>query len=71
MMSTWKRRKGQNYNTAQQTGCKGTSLAVQSLGFCISTVWGTGSVPGQGTKIPKVIWHCQKKNPKQYVNCKV
>ena len=28
-------------------------LAVQWLGLCASTAGGTGSVPGQGTKIPK------------------
>ena len=30
----------------------GTSLVVQCLGLCVSNAWGTGSVPGLGTKIP-------------------
>ena len=30
----------------------GTSLAVQWLRFCASTAGCTGSIPGQGTKIP-------------------
>ena len=30
---------------------QGTSLAVQWLGLCASTAGGTGSIPGQGTKI--------------------
>ena len=32
----------------------GTSLMVQWLGFCTSTTAGTGSIPGQGTKILQV-----------------
>ena len=31
---------------------QGTSLAVQWLRLCTSTAGGTGSIPGQGTKIP-------------------
>ena len=30
----------------------GTSLAVQWLRFCASNAWGTGSIPGWGTKLP-------------------
>ena len=30
---------------------EGTSLVVQWLGLCASTAGGTGSIPGQGTKI--------------------
>ena len=29
----------------------GTSLVVQCLGLCVSNAWGTGSVPGLGTKM--------------------
>ena len=39
----------------------GTSLAVQWLGLCASIARGTGSNPGQGTKIPQATWHSQKK----------
>ena len=31
----------------------GNSLAVHWLGLCASTAGGTGSIPGQGTKIPR------------------
>ena len=34
-----------------QKGAKGTSLAVQWLGFCASTAGGTSSIPDQVTKI--------------------
>ena len=40
----------------------GTSLAVQWLKLCISTAGGTGSIPGQGTKIPHAMQRGQKKN---------
>ena len=40
----------------------GTSLAVQWLGLSASTAEGTGSIPGQGTKIPYTIWRSQKKS---------
>ena len=33
-----------------------TSLAVQGLGLHAFTRRGTGSVPGQGTKIPQTAW---------------
>ena len=39
----------------------GTSLAVQWLGLCASTAGATGSIPGQGTKIPHAARHGQKK----------
>ena len=32
-------------------------LAVQWLGLHISTAEGTGVDPGQGTRIPPVVWH--------------
>ena len=38
----------------------GTSLAVQWLRLWASTVGGTGSTPGQGTKIPFATWCSQK-----------
>ena len=37
-----------------------TSLVAQWLGLSASTAWGTGSVPGQGTKIPHAMWNSQK-----------
>ena len=39
----------------------GTSLAVQWLRLHTSTAGGMGSIPVQGTKIPYVSWHSQKK----------
>ena len=33
----------------------GSSLVVQWLGLCPSTAGGTGSIPGQGTKIPHAL----------------
>ena len=39
----------------------GTSLAVQWLRLHVSNTVGTGSIPGQGTRIPQVAWHGQKK----------
>ena len=33
----------------------GNSLAVQWLGLCTFIAKGTGSIPGQGTKIPQVV----------------
>ena len=35
-----------------KNGCHGTSLAVQWLILCAYIAWGTGSIPGQGIKIP-------------------
>ena len=40
----------------------GTSLAVQWLRLCTSNAGGTVSIPGQGTKIPHVVWHGQNDN---------
>ena len=42
----------------------GTSLAVQWLRLCTSTAGGTGSIPGQGTKIPHAMQCNQKKKKK-------
>ena len=39
-------------------------MAVQWLGLHASTAGGTGSIPGQGTKIPHALWHDQKQNRK-------
>ena len=39
----------------------GTSLAVQWLRCCTSTARGAGSIPGQGNKIPHVMWWGQNK----------
>ena len=38
----------------------GLSLVVQWLRLCASTAGGTGSIPGQGTKILHAEWHGQK-----------
>ena len=43
------------------TKSKGNSLAVQWLGLRTFTAEGTGSIPGQGTKIPQAAWCGQKK----------
>ena len=37
-----------------------TSLVVQWFRLWASTAGGTGSIPGQRTKIPYAVWHCQK-----------
>ena len=34
----------------------GTHLVVQWLRFCASNSGGTGSIPGQGAKIPHATW---------------
>ena len=39
----------------------GTSLAVQWLRLCTSSIGGIGSIPGQRTKIPHATWCSQKK----------
>lgn len=39
----------------------GNSLVVQRLELSISTAWGLGSIPVQGTKIPQVVWHGKNK----------
>ena len=38
----------------------GTSLAIQWLRLCASNAGGTGSIPGQGTKILCAMRHNQK-----------
>ena len=38
----------------------GISLPVQWLRLCASSAEGTGLIPGQGTKIPPVMWHSQR-----------
>ena len=40
----------------------GNSLAVQWLGPCACTAGCTGSIPGQGTKIPHAVQQGQKTN---------
>ena len=40
---------------------QGNSLAVQWLGLCTPTGKVPGWIPGQGTKIPRVVWCGQKK----------
>ena len=46
----------------------GTSLAVQWLRLCTSTAGGTGSIPGQGTKIPHAMQCNQKKEKGAMIN---
>ena len=43
-------------------GAFGTSLVVQWLKLRASTAGGTGSIPGQGTKIPHACGAAKKKN---------
>ena len=45
-----------------------TSLAVQWLTLCASSVSGAGSIPGWGTKIPHVTWHSQNSNKRKQTN---
>ena len=45
---------------------QGNFLAVQWLGLLAFTAEGSGSVPGQGTKILQAMWRSQKK--KLYLN---
>ena len=44
---------------------RGTSLVVQGLRLYASTAGGMGSTPGQGTKIPHVMQHGQRKKEKE------
>ena len=44
----------------------GTSLGLQCLRLCTSTAGGTGSMPGQGTKILHAEWHSPYKKSKLY-----
>ena len=48
--------------TAISQGVSGNFLAVQWLGMHAFTAEGTGSVPGQGTKILQAVQCGQKKN---------
>ena len=41
---------------------------VQWLGLCPSNAGGVGSIPGQGTKIPHVLWCSQKMKKKKKKN---
>ena len=41
------------------------SLAVWWLGLCLFTARGSGSIPGQGTKIPQAVSYWQKTPKKQ------
>ena len=47
----------------------GTSLAVQWLRRCTSNAGGTGSIPGQGPKIPHAARHSQKIKTYKTSNC--
>ena len=42
----------------------GSSLAAQLLGFCTFIAEGSGSIPGQGTKVLQSPWHGKKKKKK-------
>ena len=54
-------REGTDGSQFYQSQGRGTSLAVQRLGLCAFTDEGTGSIPGQGIKIPQAVCHSQKK----------
>ena len=43
----------------------GTFLVVQWLAVRTSDARGTGSLPGQGTKIPHAMWYGQEKEKKK------
>ena len=43
------------------------SPAVQWLGLCAFTANGLDLIPSQGTKIPQVTWHGQKKKEKKTI----
>ena len=45
----------------QKLGFVRTSLEVQWLRICASIAGGTGSIPGQGTKIPRAARRGQKR----------
>ena len=53
-----------------QSTCLGTSLAVQWLRRHTPNAGGTGSIPGQGTKIPNASWCGQKKKKTTYLRNK-
>ena len=38
----------------------GTSLVVQWLGLCASTVEGKGLISARGTRVPQAVWQGQK-----------
>ena len=48
--------------------CTQTSLAVQWLKLHASTAGSTGSIPGEGTKIPHAIQHSHKQTKNLYTN---
>ena len=52
-------------NPIEKNGQNGNSLAVQWLGLHTSTAEDTGSIPGQGTKIPHAMWCWKKKKRKE------
>ena len=35
-------------------------MVVQWVRLCAAILWGTGSIPGWGSKLPHVAWHDQK-----------
>ena len=43
-------------------------MVIQWLGLGVSNAEGTGSIPGQGTKIPRAIWHSQNTKKKKKRN---
>ena len=40
-------------------------MVIQWLGLGVSNAEGAGSIPGQGTKIPRAIWHSQNTKKKK------
>ena len=51
-----------------QNEYEGISLVVHWLRLRASTVGGTGSIPGRGTKIPKAEWCSQKKKDTPFLD---
>ena len=49
---------------------EGNPLVVHLLGLCASNAGGTGSIPGQGTKISHALRHLQKKKERMHIHCK-
>ena len=57
------------YMKQKLTGME-TSLVVQWLGLCTFTAVSLGSIPGQGTKIPQVVWRGPKNKTNKQTNKK-
>ena len=51
----------QKRNPSRRIDISRLALAAQWLKLCAPNTWGTGSIPGQGAKIPDAAWRGQKK----------